>query len=72
MVPSGGQILSFKPSHGTPSTTLKATWSYGLPIYVYMEFFIPKKESSEDEALQLLDDVFYSSRGRNANKRKLG
>jgi hypothetical protein len=61
----------FKRSDGQSGTTLKATWSYRLPIYTYMEFLIQKKGYSEDAALELIQEVFRTNRSTLANKPNL-
>jgi hypothetical protein len=55
--------VKFKRSDGKSGTSLKATWSYRLPIYAYMEFLIQMKGFTEDDALMCIE-----RRSNKANK----
>jgi hypothetical protein len=50
--------VKFKHSDGKSGTSLKATWSYRLPIYAYMEFLIQMKGFTEDAALMCIEEIF--------------
>jgi hypothetical protein len=59
-------------SNGKAGTSLKATLSYRLPIYAYMEFLIQKKGLPEDAALELIQEIFNKNKGKHSNKPNLG
>jgi hypothetical protein len=63
--------VNFKRSDGKSGTSLKATWSYRLPIYAYIEFLIQMKGFAEDDALLCIEEIFQSNRSNKANKPNL-
>jgi hypothetical protein len=60
--------VKFKRSDGKSHTSLKATWSYRLPIYAYKEFLIQIKRFSANKALLSIEESFRSNRSTKANK----
>jgi hypothetical protein len=63
--------VQFKRSDGKSGTSLKAMWSYRLPICAYMEFLIQMKGFTEDDALMCIEEFFLSNRSNKANKPNL-
>jgi hypothetical protein len=64
--------VKFKRLDGKSGTSLKATWSYRLPVYAFMVgFLIQMKGFTEDDALMCIEQIFQSNQSNKATKPNL-